>query len=814
MKQLHLVILLLYVSLFFQCGKDNETISRKIDFNEGWKFTEDSTIDASAENFDFSSWRSVDLPHDWSVENHPIQDSLHDGPFYKQMVGGHDAGWLRGGTGWYRKSFTLNKEHDGRQIYLHFDGVQSEMILWVNGKKVGNHAYGYTPFNFNITPYLKEPGEPNHLAIKVIKPEQNSRWFTGAGIYRNVTMSIVNPYRVDNWGVFVTTDSLTENAALLSVDVNLVNDFDFVIKSKIKLDLVGNDGKIEKSGHRFIEVDENSKKIERFDVELTNPELWKLSDPNLYTVVVSLYQGEDKVDEYRQKFGIRTIDFSAEKGFLLNGEPTLLKGGCMHHDNGLLGAAAFKTAEYRRVALMKNNGYNAIRTAHNPPSEYFLNACDELGVLVIDETFDMWLKPKRPNDYSNYYKEWWEKDTRAMVMRDRNHPSVIMWSIGNEIQERADSSGLAIAKAAYNFIKNMDDSRPVTQALCGFWDNPGKEWDESAPAFAQMDVGGYNYQHQNYEKDHAKYPDRIMYGSETVAQQAFENWSLVEKHPYIIGDFVWTSMDYLGEATVGKSMYKEDAGAELPFHMPWPWYQANCGDIDLIGNKKPQSYYKDVLWGESRLEMAVHEPIPEGKHEVVFFWGWPKEHQSWDWQGHEQEDLKVNVYSRYSKVKLVLNDITIGEKEIKEQDRLTATFSVPYQPGVLKVYGIENGAVADSSELITTNGADKLKLEAERSELVAGRQEIVFVDIKVVDDRGRWVPLDSSRVQIETEGEGELIAAGNASPFAHGSLQDHSMKLYDGKGLLVIRSSGSPGQTIVTANSDGLTSGKLIIQWD
>ncbi len=800
-------ILILVVFIFIiQCNKNDSEVkfARNVDFNQNWRFLEANPDNAHKPEYDDSQWRTVDLPHDWSIEDLPEQDSIHVGPFNKTMENGHDVGYLRGGIGWYRKTFTKPAKYRDCEVIIHFDGVQSQTEVYVNGKKVGHHVYGYTPFYFNITDYLTNTD--NTIAVKVMNPEQNSRWFAGAGIYRPVQISYVDSLHIDVWGVFITTPDVSDERATVNMAVTINNnstEAQFLVKS----DILSPDGNIVgKSAQKVNSA--NSDKI-NLSVKLDNPQLWDTESPDLYTANIIIEKDGKIIDRITEKFGIRSIDYSAEKGFLLNGKPVLMKGACLHHDNGLLGAAAFKQAEYRKVKIMKENGYNAIRSSHNPPSEYLLNACDELGMLMIDESFDHWHKPKRPNDYHQFYKEWWHKDTRAMVLRSRNHPSVVMWSIGNEIQERADSIGLVIAREAIDFIKSIDSTRPVTMALCGFWDNPDKEWDDSAPAFAQLDIGGYNYQKDNYVPDHEKYPNRIMYGSESVAKQLYEHWTFVEELPYVIGDFVWTGMDYLGESGIGHSTYQTDPETEDQFAMPWPWYVSNCGDIDLIGNKKPQSYYRDVVWKESDLEFAVHEPIPEDHYELIHFWGWPVEFQHWNWTGHEGEELSVNIYSNYPLVRVLLNGEMIAEKEVKE--RLTATVKVPYEPGELTVQALQDGEVVATKSFQTTGKPDKIILEPERKTISANRQEIAYVNVKVVDENGRLVPTCNRPVEVSVNGAGELLSAGNASPLIEGSLQDSEFNLFQGRGMVILRSKGRTGKINITVDSPELSREKITI---
>ncbi|MBN1763646.1 MAG: DUF4982 domain-containing protein, partial [Sedimentisphaerales bacterium] len=430
----------------------------------------------------------------------------------------------------------------------------------------------------------------------------------------------------------------------------------------------------------------------------------------------------------------------------------------------------------------------------------------------IDETFDMWVRSKRPNDYHRHFKEWWQKDTQAMLLRDRNHPSVIMWSIGNEINERADTEGLEIAREMTDYIHAFEPTRPVTQAICFFWDHPEKKWDDSAPAFAILDVAGYNYLWYLYAQDHQKYPQRIIVGLESHALQAFENWQMVEQNPYVIGDFVWTGMDYLGEAGIGHSTY-HPAGEkpEDQFHQPWPWYIAWCGDIDILGHKKPQSYFRDVVWGESRLEMAVHEPIPDGMVESVFYWGWPREEKNWNWPGSQGQKLQVSVYSDYPAVRLELNGKVIAEKAITEQDMLKAAFMVPCEPGELKAVGMENGKDMETRTIRTTGPATGLRVSPERTQIKADRGEIVYVDIDTLDKEANIVPDAELPVTITVSGPGELIAAGNASPFIEGSLQDPQCNTFRGKALAIIRSTGQSGKIVVEVQSDNLESAKTSI---
>lgn len=798
------VILVLFAEACTISSNEQSYKDRDVTFNNNWLFYEGSAEKAEEVDYDDSGWERVDLPHDWSMKDYSHQDSSRQGPFLKSQEMGDDVGYLRGGTGWYRKHLVLKKSDEGKLVFLNFDGVQSEMKCWVNGKFAGSHVYGYTPFYFEITPWLHEPGRPNVIAVEVINPGKNSRWFNGSGIYRQVTLSKVHPLYIDIWGVHVNTLQVNGKQADISIDVKLKNTFASSRNVTVRTEIIS------PSGHFLIERSREEQLLPgasdtlRFLATMDQVELWGPEHPFLYTLRATLIESGKEVDRLEIPFGVRTIDFSASEGYLLNDKPLLLKGACMHHDNGLLGAAAFRRAEERRVEIMKNNGYNAIRTSHNPPSTAFLDACDRLGMLVIDESFDMWVEPKRPNDYHQYFEKWWKKDLEMMLLRDRNHPSVIMWSFGNEVKERASESGIAIASEMIDFIRSIDATRPVTQAICGFWDNPGKTWDESAPAFELLDIGGYNYQWQNYRKDHQQFPERIMYGSESVPKEAFENWTQVEELSYVIGDFVWTGLDYIGESGIGHSVYTEEPGSGGTFLMPWPWYISWCGDIDITGQKKPQSYFRDVVWRESQLEILVHESIPEGKVEQVSFWGWPNERRSWNWEVKEGQLMQVNVYTRYPVVRLELNGRPIGEIKRSADSNLTATFTVPYEKGALRAIGISGGNEMESKSLHTVGPVTRLSVIPERTKIEADRGEIVYIQLLATDDQDRLDPMAEIPVIVEVSGAGELLAAGSAAPTIQGSFTDPVVPLFRGKALIIVRSSGEPGDIHIQCEWDGI----------
>ncbi|HEV8282813.1 MAG TPA: glycoside hydrolase family 2 TIM barrel-domain containing protein [Chitinophagaceae bacterium] len=780
-------------------------------FDSSWKFFKGDIANGEKQNITDGDWRTVELPHDWSIEDLPNQSDSVIGPFTTKSVGSTSTGYVVGGTAWYRKHFRLNNIA-GKRISIYFDGVYMNSDVWINEHHLGNHPYGYTPFYFDLTPWLKQNGEENILAVRVRNEGRNSRWYSGSGIYRHVWLTITNAVHVRQWGVYITTPVISANTALLNVKTTIVDEEN---RSSVKLitTILNAKNKAMAVVETPVSLMGTNKEISQ-NITIPHPSLWSPESPYLYQAVTDVIKDDQILDHVVTAFGIRSLELSAEKGFLLNGKNVELRGGCMHHDNGPLGAATIDRAEERRVELLKSYGFNAVRTSHNPPSQQFLDACDRVGIIVIDEAFDHWQRPKNPQDYSLYFDTSWKKDIDAMVLRDRNHPSVVFWSIGNEINERADAPGLAIAKQLISEIKHLDNTRPVTEAICHFWDHPGYKWDTTAAAFALLDVGGYNYQWKEYEPDHKKYPQRIIMGTESVPLEAFVNWNMVEKHPYVIGDFVWTAMDYLGETGIGHTKLDSASSYEL---QTFPWFNAWCGDIDLIGGKKPQLYYRDIVWRINPMHMLVHAPVPAGHKEAVSYWGWPDEIPYYHFPGQEGKPLQVNVYTRYPQVRLELNGKMIDQKTVSP-DNLTATFDIIYQPGSLKAIAINNGKAVDSAVLQTAGMPTQIRLTADRKNIKASRNDLSYVTAEVVDANGWLVPDAIIPLHFSITGNGEIAATASASPndmqsFSAGpSGQKPQHKTFRGKCLIIVRPKGNAGKIILKAEGEGLRAGEVVIE--
>ncbi|NPD92789.1 glycoside hydrolase family 2 TIM barrel-domain containing protein [Xylanibacter muris] len=778
--------------------------NRETLFDENWKFHHGSLVGAESPDYDDSGWRIVNLPHDWSIERATVQvEGITTGPFSrmsehrypadKQMGGGGwDVGHTIGGIGWYRKEFTIDKEDSDKLFTLYIEAASFQSEVWINGHKAYVNHYGYTPHRIDMTPYLNTGNGKNVITVKAVNEGHNSRWYAGSGLYRNVWLIKTDRTHLDKWDTFLSTKSISGKKATVN--------FSTVIHGKgngleIGLKIISPEGK-EVLVRRFPAADIDSL---RSAIEIARPKLWSPDSPQLYDATVSLYDSGRLIDRIDTKFGIRTIEATAEKGLKLNGKAILLKGCCIHHDNGLLGAAAVARADEHRVELLKANGFNAVRCSHNLASESFYNACDRLGMMVIHETFDQWLKPKRPEDYHLYFEKHAADDLSAGIRRDRNHPSVIMWSIGNEIPGRNTPEGMEAAMMLRRTVLALDSMRPVTAAICG-WDFKGYSWEEqSAKSFAALDICGYNYLWNKYENDHLQYPQRVMYGSESYPKEAARNWNMVEKHPYLIGDFVWTAIDYVGEAGLAHTLEMGNGERDTQF-MDWPWYNAWCGDIDLIGNKKPQAYFRNVLWGVSPIAMAVRKPVADGKREVVNGWGWTDERQSWTWNGLEGQTMTVNVYSRSPKVSLTLNGRLIGIKETGKDD-YTATFKVPYSAGelVARNIGKDNG----SFTLKTAGKADGIRLKADRTDIGKSNHDLSFVSIEIVDTDGNVLPDAAIPLEISCNGPAKVIA-GNGSYNDMESFRSLTPKTFRGRALAIVQPENKAGTCTVTVKAKGL----------
>lgn len=775
--------------------------------------------------------------------------------------GEHSTGYTVGGTGWYRKAFTMPSldmafSGGGGTARIVFDGVYMNSDVWLNGKHLGTHPYGYTTFSFDITPYLlMGDGAKNILAVRVRTAGRNSRWYPGSGIFRHVRVLTAPRLAVAYQGLSVvpTQAKIDLSAKTAEIDVTvavrnadpkaeltarvevaLQEDPNVAHRYSSRLALVQAAGRaMAPSQTTTVRVPAGSSANVSFSFKATGVKFWSPDAPFLYRAdaTVTVDEGDDEdADTVSARFGVRTVKFSPDGGFELNGKQLALYGGCVHHDNGPLGTRTIARAEWRRVALLKENGYNAIRTSHNPVSPAFVEACDRLGMLLMEEAFDCWDEGKNPDDYNLWFTDWWRRDMSSMVLRDRNSPSIVMWSIGNEIPGRFTQHGYQLSAELSAFVRELDPpagwGRGITSAY------PGVS-DAADQYFAPLDVAGYNYSPQRYQQDHDRVPSRVMVATESFPIQSFDYWAGVWNNSWVIGDFIWTAIDYIGESAIGSNgVYPPDiqsCGGSC--EIPWSYHISFCGDLDIVGLKKPQAYYRNVLWGVSKLELAVHAPIPHGQQEVVATWGWPDERQSWTWGGTSSnalleargQPLNVNVYSRFPSVELLLNGKSVGggRKSVSYATQYTAAFEgVPYEAGTLVAVGFdENGKAVANRTLRSAGPPAALRASADTKQVNAGdRDDLVYVVVEVTDSAGIMNPLGSFDVAFSLQGDGaEIAAVGSGDPTDTGSFFAKQRRTYRGRCVAILRPTtrrtvaGKEASVVLTATAPNLKSASVKI---
>ena len=799
----HIHFLTMAVLLMTGCiqGMDQkqEQTGRKVLFDYNWKFLLGDYPAVSTDGYNDDNWRNLDLPHDWSIE----------GKLDPNNSTGTGGGYLPAGIGWYRKKFDAPSAWRGKRVSIYFEGVYMNSQVFINGKSLGVHPYGYTSFYYDLTPYLNSDKE-NIISVRVDNSQQpNCRWYSGSGIYRHVWLIVTDPIHIGHWGVAITTGEVSSKKAAVQVKTLIKNETASPQIVVLSTELTDKNSRNAGNGQVKVELEANSEKEVVQTITVKNPLLWSPETPDLYQALIKVMQANKTIDMTNITFGIRSIKFSSENGFQLNGETVILNGGCVHHDNGCLGAAAYDRAEERRVELLKAAGFNAVRTSHNPPSQAFLDACDRLGLLVMDESFDCWREKKTAYDYARFFDEWWKRDLESMVLRDRNHPSVIIWSTGNEIIERTKPEAVETAKKLANCIRQIDPTRPVTSAMTT-WD---QGWDIFDPLMAAHDICGYNYQLQLAASDHERVPSRIIVNTESYPMNAFYIWDLVQSNSYIIGDFVWTAMDYLGESGIGRYYYPGEAEGEHWQGDFFPWHGAYCGDIDLTGWRKPISHYRNLLYNNTeKLYMAVREPNPDNGEIKQTQWSvWPT-WESWTWPGYEGKDIQVEVYSKYPKVRLYLNDKLMGEQPTTREQKYKATFTLPYAPGLLKAVGVKDNNELESSILKTAGESAKIKLMADRSKIIANGQDLSFVTVEITDKDGNVQPNAEDRLLFNVEGPGVIAGVDNANLKDLDPYVGNTRKAWHGRALVVIKSTQTAGDIMLKVKSPGLPEANVIIK--
>ncbi len=729
------------------------------------------------------------------------------GPFDSEAEGGGAVGFTVGGVGWYRKGFRIPEADRGKRVAITFDGVYMDSEVWLNGESLGTHPYGYTGFRFDLTPHLRYGAEENILAVRVNATGRTSRWYPGAGIYRHVWLTTTDPIHLEDWGTAIVTPEVSPARATVRVSSAVRNESAAEARVTLTWRVLAPEGRViaEAAASESIAAGAGAE-FER-TLRLDRPALWSPESPSLYGMVCEVSVGGVVADSRTETFGVREIRASAAEGFVVNGVPVKLRGGCVHHDNGPLGSRTYDRAEERRVELLKAAGFNAIRTAHNPPSPAFLEACDRLGMLVLDEAFDCWRRGKNPRDYGRFFEEWWRRDLDAMVLRDRNHPCVFAWSIGNEVIEQGSPEGAEIGAMLAGYVRALDPTRPVAIGA-----HPGTTpWENLDPLFATLDLAGYNYKWERYALDHEREPARVILGTESFPNACLESWRATAANPWVIGDFVWTSFDYLGESGLGHNYYEGKPIGQST----WPWTAAHCGDIDICGFRRPQSYYREALWATGEvLACFVETPLPPGETaELVYGWGWPNVRACWTWPGQEGRTLAVHVFSSCESVQLLLNGEDLGTRPTGAAAGHRAAWEVAYAAGELLAVGLDARNTPVRRTVLRTAGAPAaLRLTPDRTVLDADGQDLSFVTVEVVDAEGTLVPTAANGLRFRVEGVGTLAAVSNSDPRSLESFQQPRRTAYQGRCLVVLRAGREAGTIRLIAETEGLTPAEAAVE--
>lgn len=815
-------------------------------FNQNWLFYND--IHNTGEGM-------VNLPH----------DAMQTEKRLPGIKNGAAAGFYPGGRYVYRKNLFGLEEYRDKAVYLEFEGVYMKSSVLLNGERIGGWIYGYTGFYVNMTGKLKI-GEENEIRVIADNSQTpNSRWYTGSGIYRNVNLIVGDKRHIALDGIHVVTQSI--NPAILHVTTETENAEGLEVSVEL-YEISGKKGSQRSAGLRRAETQEALMPQSDVpvatatgrDCRITVPDakLWSAEEPNRYRVCVRLLDGENVVDEQSVVTGIRTLAWSAAEGIQVNGKMIKLRGGCIHHDNGILGACAPYKAEYRKAKILKKAGFNAIRSAHNPISKEMLAACDELGLYVMDEAFDQWQMGKTDYDYSLYFDEEWQKDMYAMIRKDRNHPSVILYSIGNEIADTGSESGAKISRMLSDYCHKEDPTRPTTNGINPVVSNMGgvlnngkvtkddvvDPYRETAgaqatasllaniivtvtpfiskmmgkpnkvekllkPCFDAIDVVGYNYAEQCYEPHHECAPRRIMVGTETYPQTVAMRWPFIASHNYVVGDFMWTAMDYLGEAGVGVPIYGKKHGG---FNRPYPCVSGGCGAIDLIGHMETEMYHAAIAWGQYEKPYIAVRPLNHsGEKYFLGMWRGTDTVSSWSWKGMEGRRAEIEVYSPGKTVELFQDGNSLGKKELQH---CLAKYHATYRAGELRAVSYDADGHRLAETLLQSAGHKSiLSVVPEETELTADGNDMTFICAEITDEKGIVKMLEDRKITVMVTGAGTLAAIGSGNPVTEEAFTGSSYSTWFGRMGCYIRSTGEVGSAEVTFTAEGLESRTIELQF-
>lgn len=792
-------------------------------FNDGWEYR------PKAVPFDDSSyfpdpWVPVTLPHDAAI-------GLPRDP---DAVSGRSTGYFPGGVYEYRTKLPVPEDYRDKRVTIEFEGVYRHAMVYINGEFAGQQPNGYSGFAIRADHHLRY-GEDNEIRVEC-RSHEDSRWYSGIGIYRDVHLIVGESTHIALDGVRVTTPDIDADGAIAAVAAVIENDGMNRRTVDVVTEIRDPQGRTVATDTTVATVLPGEPATVRQRLLLDDPALWSVDTPHLYTATVHLRDTSGAVDHDVVAFGIRALRLDAKRGLRINGEPVDLRGTCLHHDSGILGAATFARAEERRIQLLKDAGFNAIRSAHNPLARATLDACDRIGMLVMDELCDMWTTNKRHFDYALDFPTWWERDVEAMVRKDRNHPSVIMYSIGNEIPDLGSPSGAVWSRRLAEKVRSLDDTRYITNgvnAMFAIIEDLGRDPQLAAAAensdvntmmaqvgerlneimssdlvttrttepFAVLDVAGMNYLDERYEKDRELFPHRVIVGTETFPGRIDTNWRLVRDNPHVIGDFTWTGWDYLGEAAIGAVTYADQAAAG-PAHA-FPALTAWCGDIDITGHRRPVSYWRETVFGlRHEPYIAVRNPAGHGRQTTSGPWSWTDSAHRWDWADHKGAAVTVEVYSDADHVELLLNDTSLGTAPAGEAHRFRAEFDTAYQPGELVAVAYKDGIEQARTRLVTPGETVELRTAADRTDLRADGTDLAYIALVLTDPHGiphhgRDIP-----VTITVTGPGVLQGLGSANPHAHEPYTANTHTTWEGRALAVIRPTG-PGTVTVNATAPG-----------
>ena len=773
-KKFHLLLFatLLTVTLSIKAQRAVEKSRTVLSFDNNWRFIKEDASGAENPVFDDSKWRELDTPHDWSIE----------GTYDPTNPTGRGGGYLTAGIGWYRKTFTVDKADANRNISIEFDGIMANSQVWINGFLLGKRPNGYISFSYELTGHLKfGKGETNILSVRADNSIQPAaRYYTGAGIYRHVRLVITNPVHISQWGVYISTSRVTAKAAGIQLQTNVSNDTKLSGSIVLETTILDPSGKEIKTTESKQTIPAGKSITIHQSVEITNPQRWDVNQPNLYRAISRIKSGNKRIDEQTNTFGIRESKFVAATGYWLNGKNIKIQGVCLHHDAGALGAAVPESVWESRLKLLKEAGVNAIRTAHDPVAPEFLDVCDRLGFLVMDETFDTWTvaKPNGEKGYNLYFNQWWEKDTRDIVLRDRNHPSIIMYSVGNEIRDNLnDSTGFKKYKDQQDLVHQLDPGRPVTMALF----RPGSSKVYTNGFADIMDVVGQNYREKELVEAHLADTSRIVIGTENGHE--LTEWLVMRDNPFMAGQFLWTGFDYLGEAQ-------------------WPAISRNTGLFDRTGSWLPQGYQRQSWWAEKPVVHMVRKSDNAGAGKWVDNWT-PIDFGTYD-------EANVEVYSNCDQVELFLNDKSLG-KLSKPANDAPRTWDVTFEKGSLRAVGSNGGKVVATDEFITAGDPVSIILTSERSFLTKDWNDVMNVTAKVVDANGIVCPNVDKLITFSVSESGNIIAVDNGNVMSHESYRGMERKTFNGKAIAIIRATSKTGQITVSAGSPEMKSGSVTI---